>query len=159
MLTVAYIAEHLEIEERTVRYYIENGYLKAELREGKYCITSKDLSDFKQDYYYSARLSNKGNGKRLDEEQFNALLSFVEFVKSGECDSVEDLIKEYEKTELKIPSLSVYLRHKRNEEIRTDLVDGGYTHAQLSEKYGLCIRSIENIAGGLSKKATTKRPA
>jgi len=159
MLTVAYIAEHLEIEERTVRYYIENGYLKAELKEGKYCITSNDLSDFKQDYYYSARLSNKGKGKRLDEEQFNALLSFIEFVKDG-CDSVEDLIKEYEKTELRIPSLTAYLRYKRNEEIRIDRSVNGMTNAQLSKKYGLCINSIENITGGIERnKATTKRPA
>lgn len=142
MYSTAEVSTILEVNERTVRYYISQGHLKATLDGGNYQISIKDLNEFEDNYFDTKRFSNRGNGKRLDKNEFENLTAFIESVKSGM--TLQDLIKDYQKLELKIPSLEVYLRHKRNEEIKSDK-SKGMTYLKLSQKYGVCKKTISNI--------------
>jgi len=142
MYSTIQVSNILEVNERTVRYYISEGHLKATLDGGNYVISIKDLTNFENDYFYTKRLSNKGNGKKLNEVEFNRLTSFVEAIKSGI--SMTMLITEYEKLQLNIPSLKVYLIFERNLRIKKDQ-EIGFTYRQLADKYSLCEKSISNI--------------
>jgi len=142
MYSTAEVSTILEVNERTVRYYISQGHLKATLDGGNYQISIKNLNEFEDNYFDTKRFSNRGNGKRLDKNEFENLTAFVESVKSGM--TLESLIKDYQKLELKIPSLEVYLKFKRNEEIRSDKLNG-LTYQKLSQKYALCEKTISNI--------------
>ena len=55
MYSTVQIANILEVNERTVRYYISQGHLKATLDGGNYVISIKDLTDFENDYFDTKR--------------------------------------------------------------------------------------------------------
>ena len=143
MFNVKTISEKLGVEPRTVRYYISRGFLKASMNEaGSYEISIQDLEDFEESYFYSERFSNKGLGKTITKEKFSELESFIEAIKNGI--DLKELFVQYGKLEIKIPSLSVYLRYQRDEQIIQDTKNGERCKT-LAKKYNLCEKSIENI--------------
>ena len=136
------IASILEVNIRTIENYITKGELIARLTPNGYVVEQKDLDSFTRDFFYTEkRFANKGKGKKLTKNEFENLSAFVEFVKK--TNSIKELVSEYGKLELQLPSLEVYLRYERNENIKIDGV--GMTYSELSKKYGLCEKSIENI--------------
>ena len=141
MYSTNQVATILEVSERTVRNYILKGQLKAKLDCGNYVITIKDLCEFEDNFFYTGERFKK-RGKRLDEESFKNLVDFVEDVKNME--SLEEVIKKYQKLNIEIPSLKVYMIYERNKQIKSDKKKG-LTYKQLSEKYCLCEKSISNI--------------
>ena len=139
MYSTIQVANILEVEDRTVRNYIKKGLLIATMKDGKYQISIKDLEDFEV-YFENGRFKNRSN--KLNKEDFENLTAFIESVKSGI--SLNQLVTDYQKMNIKIPSLSVYMVHERNIKIKEDKTAGS-TYEQLANKYKLCEKSISNI--------------
>jgi len=141
MYSTNQVATILEVDDRTVRNYILKGKLKAKLDGGNYVISIKDLCEFEDNFFYTDERFKK-RGKRLDEESFKNLVDFVDAVKNME--SLEEVIKKYQKANIEIPSLKVYTIYERNKQIKSDKKKG-LTYKELSEKYFLCEKSISNV--------------
>ncbi len=136
------IAELYEVEPRNIIYYIQQGYLKATMVDGQYKINVKDLEEFEDEYYYNKRLKNKGNGKTLTADEFQALVELVEDVKKNI--PFEDFLIKYGNLDIKFPSLQAVIRFKRNESIKRDK-SNGMNIENLMSKYNLSKDSIEDI--------------
>jgi len=111
------VATILEVDERTVRNYISQGKLKAEHYGSNYIISIEDLCEFEDNFFYTDKRFKK-RGKKLDDESFKNLVDFFEAVKNME--SIEEVIKKYQKLKIEIPSLKVYTIYKRNKQIKSD---------------------------------------
>lgn len=142
MYSTADISDYLEVDERSVRYYIEKGFLKATLVDGNYQISSGDFSNFKEHYYYSARLKNKGKWRSVDEDNLNELSRLIEYIKKGT--TLEEVISMFPKLEVRVPTAEAYQRYERNKNIREDKKKGLKREA-LAEKYALSVKGIEKI--------------
>jgi len=140
--TTSQIAELYEVEPRNIIYYIQQGYLKASIHDGQYKINVKDLEKFEDEYYYSKRLQNKGNGKILTPDEFQTLVELVEDVKKDIA--FEEFIIKYGNIDIKFPSLQAIIKFKRNESIKKDKQLGMNVTA-LKSKYKMSKDSIENI--------------
>jgi len=140
--TTSQIAELYEVEPRNIIYYIQQGYLKANMVDGQYKINVKDVETFEDEYYYNKRLKNKGNGKTLTNDEFQTLVKLVEDVKKN-IPFDEFLIK-YGNLDIKFPSLQAVIRFKRNESIKIDKEKGSNINT-LMDKYKLSKDSIEDI--------------
>lgn len=140
--TTSQIAELYEVEPRNIIYYIQQGYLKANMIDGQYKINVKDVEAFEDEYYYNKRLKNKGNGKTLTNDEFQTLVKLVEDVKKN-IPFDEFLIK-YGNLDIKFPSLQAVIRFKRNESIKIDKEKGSNINT-LMDKYKLSKDSIEDI--------------
>ena len=136
------IAELYEVEPRNIIYYIQQGYLKATMVDGQYKINVKDLEKFEDEYYYNKRLKNKGNGKTLTPDEFQALVELVEDVKKNI--PFEEFLIKYENLDIKFPSLQAVIIFKRNESIKRDK-SKGMNIENLMNKYNLSKDSIEDI--------------
>jgi len=142
MYSTAEVATILEVEERTVRYYIQQGYLKAS-RDGKnYQINNNDLSSFLKGYFYNERKTNPVLHKTFDKQAFKKFEELISSAKDGM--SLEELIEKYQKIEFKVPSYDNYMRYERNKEIFRDKLRG-LSIKKIAEKYNLCRASVENI--------------
>ena len=142
MYSTAEVATVLEVEERTVRYYIQQGYLKAS-RDGKnYQIKNNDLSSFLKGYFCNERKTNPVLHKIFDKQSFKKFEELINSAKDGM--SLEELIEKYQKIEFKVPSYENYMRYERNKDIFRDKLRG-LSIKKIAEKYNLCRASIENI--------------
>jgi excisionase family DNA binding protein len=142
MYSTAEVATILEVEERTVRYYIQQGYLKAS-RDGKnYQINNNDLSSFLKGYFHNERKTNPVLHKTFDKQAFKKFEELISSAKDGM--SLEELIEKYQKIEFKVPSYENYMRYERNKEIFRDKLRG-LSIKKIAEKYNLCRASVENI--------------
>lgn len=148
MYTVAQISTIVEKSKSTIIYHIDKGYLKASRGnnlkgiDSAYKITQDDLDDYLQNYIYSDKKRDNvayNGGKKLNLAEFTKLTDFIDFIKKTE--SIEDVIKKYEKLELKFPSLEAYILHNRNKSLTTDYEEN-IPIPQLMETYNLSIGRI-----------------
>lgn len=142
MYSTADIADYLERDERSVRYYIEKGFLKASLVDGNYEISSKDFADFKENYYYSDRFKNKGKWKTVDEDSLNELTKMIDMISNGS--TIEQIIVTFSKSEIRIPTEEAFNRHKRDKAILNDKIKG-MSREDIAIKHGLSVKGVERI--------------
>jgi len=142
MLTVAQISNILDVTTRQVQKYIENGHLKATKKENVYYITIKSFDDFKKNYYQNR---HKGKGKKIPTETH--LQTLKEFIEDIEDENMcfDNFSKKYKNINFLIPPIDHFLSFKRNNTIVFDRVHKNITYCELKKKYGLSIRSIEEI--------------
>jgi len=142
MYSTTELATILEVGERTVRYYIKKGYLKAS-RDGKdWRVENNDLSSFMMGYFWSKRKTNSSEHKTFDKETFKMFEELIKSAKDGI--SIEELIELYQNIEFKVPSYENYMRYERNKKIFKDKLIG-LSIKDIAEKYNLCRASVENI--------------
>lgn len=142
MYSVNEIACFIEKRPRTVRYYIEQGYLKATLIDNDYRINSKDFTNFKKKYFYSKRLSNRANGKILNLEHYRLIVELIELVRSGA--SLDELVRRFPSHCFSIPSLEHYEIYKRNIKI-IEKSKQGITQRELALEFNLSEPAIQKI--------------
>lgn len=142
MYSTAQIAIFLEVTPRAVLYHINEGNLEATLVGSDYQISSKAFMDFKENYFYSRRSNNKGNGSRPNAIQTQKFIDLYSMVKNGL--ELEHFIDICIKEKLMIPLPDELERLKRNNKIIEDHKKN-LTRLELSKKYKLSIKHIENI--------------
>jgi len=142
MLDVSQISEILDITPQQVYNHIDNENLKADKRGGKYVVKLKDFNDF-QDFFYETKHKSKGF-KTPNPKQFETMQEFIEDIKNKDI-PYEVFLSKYRDIDKLIAPIKNFIKFKRDLQIVYDFKIKKLNQNELSTKYNLSKRSIEEI--------------
>ena len=139
-MLVSQIADILEVSIYQVHYYIRNGFLKSELKNGIRWVDEEDFNTFYNEYFLHR---NKQKGKSIPTlEQYQELKDFTNDIFSKLPYHL--FLKKYKNVNSLIPPIEDFKLLKRNLCILQDREDG-MKLSDIAKKYELSLRSIEDI--------------
>lgn len=151
MLDVSHISEILDITPQQVYNHINNENLKANKRDGKYVVKLKDFNDF-QNFFYELKHKSKGF-KTPNPKQFETMQEFIEDIKNKDI-PYEIFLSKYKNIDKLVAPIKNFIKLKRDLQIVHDFETKKIKQSELSQKYKLSKRTIEEITR--SKKSYTK---
>ena len=137
------IAEFLGIKRQQVVYYIKAGYLKAEKIGKYYHINFMDYLHFKDDYFIPEKFNKQRGPKTLTEEAVEILKNVVKDLEDKSI-SYKEFCKKHNEQIYILPHAKIYLRYKRDQNMRADKEKGIDTKT-ISKKYGLSLIRTREI--------------